>query len=128
MDLARLEFQAEATYVFGQVAQYGAATNILHLDGVSTVPGTKTGWYWAKSRYPIDYAMTWFGSEPDNHQGDQKCLCIVKDSGMVGYGDIACYANAWSIAPQGPQPYLCQVWHENFIHRIVNNQQIVTGK
>lgn len=50
MEYARLELASEMAYVQGVMANYGAASYYLYVDGVATVPAQATGWYWTKSR------------------------------------------------------------------------------
>lgn len=51
MEYARFELAAEMAYIQGVMASYGAASYYLYVDGVATVLGQTTGWYWTKSRY-----------------------------------------------------------------------------
>lgn len=108
MELARLDTAAEAGYVFGIMATYGDASYAMHIDGVATSPGQKTGWYWVKTKLAIDYPMTWAPTQPDNYQGDQPCLSLTKINGVVGFDDIGCYASDWSVS-QKPKTFLCQI-------------------
>lgn len=127
MEFARFEFQSEAEYIFSVTASYGPASYVLYVDGVVTTPMVKTGWYWVKSRFPIDYlpSMYWTAGQPNNFQNDQHCLSLDKVVGVVGWNDVPCYGNANARAVGvGPRRFLCQIKHENFIHRIINN----TGK
>lgn len=128
MEFARFELQAEAEYIFTTMLAYGGTAYFLQVDGTATTPGVKTGWYWTRSRYPIDYLSTqvWSAGQPNNFQGDQFCLALEKFVGPpagVGWNDVPCYANANAVSVTvGPRPFLCQIKHENFIHRIINNQ------
>lgn len=128
MEFARFELQAEAEYIFTTTASYGGPAYFMHVDGTATTPGLKTGWYWTRSRYPIDYlpSMAWSALQPNNFQGDQFCLAVEKvaaPTAGVSWNDVPCYANLNAVSTGvGPRPFLCQIKHENFIHRIINNQ------
>lgn len=132
MEFARFELQAEAEYIIATMLTYGGPGYFILVDGIATTPGVKTGWYWTKSRYPIDYlsAQTWTAGQPNNFQGDQFCLALEKATAAaagsvatVTWNDVPCYANANAISVAvGPRPFLCQIKHENFIHRVINNQ------
>lgn len=112
MEFARFETKAEADYIFGVFASYGTTNLTSFVDGYATVPGTKTGWYWVKNKYPIDYlsAMAWITGQPNNFQSDQFCLAVDKVNGTVGWNDVPCYANANAVsAAAGPRTFICQV-------------------
>lgn len=121
MEFARLELASEATYIFGVLANYGPAAYQLYVDGYATVPGQKTGWYWVRNRYPIDYAMVFGANKPNNVGGDELCLSVEKLNGVVAYNDVPCYSSATAVMG-GPRAFICQIKHENFIHRVINSQ------
>lgn len=57
MEFARLETQDEMDYIFGQMTLLGAASYAMHVDGVATIPGQKTGWFWVRNRLAISYDL-----------------------------------------------------------------------
>lgn len=110
LDFAHFDSKAEADYVFGVFVSYNGTVNMTaFVDGVTTVPGQKTGWYWIKPNTLIDYisGMTWTLYEPDNFANDQYCLGIQKLNSTVGWTDANCYGNANATAV-GPQSCICQ--------------------
>lgn len=116
MEFARLEFSSEAGYILTQLASYTGSTGVLTLnvDATTLTPGT-TGWRWVRSNYPIDYTINWATGEPNG--GTQACLAVGrKASGLTGFEDIACTGAA------ATRRVLCQIKHENFLHRILNSQ------
>lgn len=116
MEFARLEYSSEADYIFTQLASYTGETGALNLnvDGTTRTPGT-TGWRWVRSNYPIDYTMKWAPNEPDG--GTQVCLAVSRNNaGITGFSDFTCGGSG------GNRRVLCQIKHENFIHRIINSQ------
>lgn len=56
MEFARLEYLSEMSYVFDAITAFSAGDIYFHVDGVSTVPGSRTGWYWA--RIERDFPLT----------------------------------------------------------------------
>lgn len=118
MELARLELAAEADYIFIQATNYGTGLLTLNIDATTLTPGL-TGWRWIKSNYPIDYTMRWATAEPTG--GTQNCLSVLRTATGVtaAFGDVACSESA---TPPATTRALCQIKHENIIHRIINNQ------
>lgn len=121
MELARLETTAEADFIFREVTYYGTGALSLAVDATTLTPG-KTGWRWIRSNYPIDYNIRWATGEPNEPAGGrQACLSILRTATGVtaAFADISCIT-----APTAAENrrVLCQLKHENFLHRIINNQ------
>lgn len=116
MEFARLELSSEADFIFTQLLSYTGSTGTINLnvDATTLTPGL-TGWRWVRSNYPIDYPIKWSTGQPD--RGNQLCLTISRTGATAtGFNDVACTGfNA-------NRRVLCQLKHENIIHRIINSQ------
>lgn len=115
MDFARFEYQSEATYIFGILKNHGTGAVSINVDGVSTAPTERTGWFWTKTRYPISYPMAWGAGFPTNSQN--ACLRVFRDAtgAAGGFANIPCGGASTRLV-------LCQIVHENFLHRIMNGR------
>lgn len=116
MELARLELAAEADYILTQLASYTGETGGINLnvDGTTLTPGT-TGWSWVCSNYPIDYTIKCAPNYPDG--GAQICLAVSRNNaGITGFSDFTCGGSGAN------RRVLCQIKHENIVHRIINSQ------
>lgn len=65
-----------------------------HIGGLTTVPSSKTEWFWVNSFKKVKYEMPWLPKEPNYLGKNEMCLSICKNPGQCGYNDIPCSSSA----------------------------------
>jgi hypothetical protein len=69
---------------------FPSSVDMVHVDGMTTKPGSTSDWYWTNSGVKIPYCLQWNPGQPDNANGDEACLTIRKSNGKYAYNDYFC--------------------------------------
>lgn len=63
-----------------------------HIGGVTTVPKSKTEWYWVETGKKVNFTLKFGSGQPDNAGGKEWCLSLGKQpSNSFFFNDINCY-------------------------------------
>jgi hypothetical protein len=90
MELATFETKEEEDFVLNLIASKWL--NVM--ESQNFIGGTKIGnddWYWIPTGDLIDYKIRWRNGEPNNIEGNEKCLSIGHYHSSFAVNDIDCY-------------------------------------
>lgn len=68
--------------------------SMVHIDGMTSNPGSSSDWYWTNLGVKIPYHLPWNPTQPDNADGIEACLTIQKFNGKYALNDYFCSTNA----------------------------------
>lgn len=93
METLSLETKQEADDFLGNLNNYALLFDqYAHIGGISSVPRSKTDWFWENSLKKVNYSMNFAPNQPD---GSGNCLAVdkyvVNGSRTYGFNDINCY-------------------------------------
>ncbi|KAL7036617.1 hypothetical protein ACKWTF_008874 [Chironomus riparius] len=61
------------------------ACSMFYIDGMTSIMKSTTEWYWADSGNKISYPMPWLSGQPDNANGDERCLAFRRNTPTQNY-------------------------------------------